>query len=61
MNSPQLILVFEDMPWNGVSPRGLTRAAKRFNFLRKGMAPPKAKAKDPEQLELFPEGTSYGT
>ena len=49
------------MPWNGVSPRCLTRGSKVFSFLRKGMTRPNPEPIVAVQLELFPEGTPYGS
>ncbi len=50
-------------PWGGRSPRDLTKAAEMFRFREppanaSGMSDCKV-AKD--QLEMFPEGTHYGT
>ncbi len=63
MNSEQLRLEL-GMPWSGLSPRLLTRAHARFSLASEGTG-----RSNPEpiamlkvvQLELFPEGTSYGT
>ncbi len=65
MNSVQLVLLLEDRtaPWGGRSPRELTRAYKTFTF-RAGTGRVDHEpivATDSVQLELFPEGTSYGT
>ena len=60
MSSEQLSLKLR-MPWDGYSPRGLTKAFGRFSFIRKGMGRPNPKPIVAVQLELFPEGTSYGT
>jgi len=49
------------MPWNGQNPRALTRGAKRFSLLRMGTPRPDRGCALAVQLELFPEGTSYGT
>jgi len=49
------------MPWNGVSPRYLTRAPRKVSFVRSGTGRPDPEASVAVQLELFPEGTSYGT
>jgi len=46
------------MPWDGVSPRYLTKVFGRFSFVRKGTGRVNPDAQD-IQLELFPEGTSY--
>ncbi len=48
-------------PWNGRSPRDLTKAAKLFRFRE---PPANASGKIDSvgaQLEMFPEGTPYGT
>ncbi len=65
MNSDQLVLDLEHrlLPWNGRSPRSLTRAFELFTF-RAGTGRVDHEpivATDSVQLELFPEGTSYGT
>jgi len=63
MNSPQLELRFKGWPWEGQNPRALTRAGKRFSFIRKGTGrsnPGTTRVPEVVQLELFPEGTSYG-
>jgi len=49
------------MPWDGYSPRSLTKGANILSFPRKGMTRPDRGAIDGRQLELFPEGTHYGT
>ena len=59
-DSNQFELVFKEMPWNGYSPRGLTKAFGSFSFIREGTGRLSQDA-SAEQLELFPEGTSYGT
>ncbi len=59
MNSAQLMLKL-GMPWGGVSPRYLTRAHKRFSFVRSGTGR-SIRTNLVVQLELFPEGTSYGS
>ena len=58
-NRDQLQLAL-GMPWNGVSPRYLTGAHERFSLVAGGDDPADPEA-DGTQLELFPEGTSYGT
>ncbi len=51
------------VPWDGQSPRGLTRAFSSFTFHagtgRVNRIARRLVAGD--QRELFPEGTSYGT
>ena len=61
MNS-ELEQLFLDlrMPWDGVSPRYLTRAFARFSLARERTTWPVQDAPRAVQLELFPEGTSYG-
>jgi len=49
------------MPWNGHSPRGLTRGSRVVSFVRKGMGRSILPRDPVTNLELFPEGTSYGT
>jgi len=52
------------MPWNGYDPRSLTRGHVRCSFSSEGTG---RSIREPilspyvVQLELFPEGTSYGT
>ena len=52
------------MPWDGRDPRYLTRAFQRFSLSSEGTG---RSMEDLDrlalvaQLELFPEGTSYGT
>ncbi len=60
MNSEQLLLELGE-PWGGISPRYLTRVFGQFSFTRKGMGRPNLEVIRAVQLELFPEGTSYGT
>ena len=48
------------MPWNGVSPRYLTQAHGRFSLASEGTGRVNPDAPS-VQLELFPEGTSYGS
>ena len=50
-----------DMPWNGRSPRTLTRAAVLFSFVRSGTGPPNLRPIDAVQLTLFPEEKPYGS
>ncbi len=51
------------MPWNGYSPRSLTRIAKILTFQagtgRSNLGT--FEAIDVDQIELFPEGTPYGS
>ncbi len=49
------------VPWNGISPRDLTRGHRMFSFIRKGTGRPNPAAIRAVQLELFPEGTHYGS
>ena len=60
MNSVQLELRLR-MPWNGYDPRALTRARKFFSFVRKGTGRLNLERIQAVQLELFPEGTHYGS
>ena len=60
MNSEQLELRLR-MPWDGYTPRSLTRVAKNFSFVRKGTGRVNLDAPQVVQLELFPEGTSFGS
>ena len=59
----QLLLKLR-MPWDGRSPRYLTRVHSVFSFASVGTGrsigePVETRLVD--QLELFPEGTHYGT
>ncbi len=46
--------LFPEVPWNGYSPRDLTRSRKVLS-LRQGPPPPRGDAgADPRQLELWP-------
>ena len=54
--SEQLLLKL-GMPWDGVSPRYLTRAPKKLSLASEGTGRVNP---DDSQLELFPEGTPYG-
>ena len=56
----QLLFEFIGWPWDGQNPRDLTRAAELFTFAARG-APAEPRADESLQLELFPEGTHYGT
>ena len=62
MNSEQLKLKL-GMPWDGVSPRYLTSSSRAFSLASERTTWP---VQEPDQtllaaqLELFPEGTSYG-
>ena len=52
------------MPWDGYSPRYLTKAFGRFSFASEGTGRSNLEViqtLNVVQLELFPEGTSYGT
>jgi len=48
------------MPWNGVSPRYLTKAPRKLKLANEGTG---RLIRDVPvvQLELFPEGTSFGS
>ena len=59
MHSDQLLLDLR-MPWDGQSPRYLTKGHKFVSFASSGMSRVEVGAQV-EQLELFPEGTHYGT
>jgi len=59
MNSEQLFLPL-GMPWNGVSPRYLTRAPKRISFASEGTGRSNRELSRVVQLELFPEEKSFG-
>ena len=51
-------------PWNGKSPRTLTRAYERFSLSSEGTGRANLEPTrliESVQLELFPEGTHYGT
>ena len=58
MNSTQLSLPLR-MPWNGWSPRYLTRGHLLRTLANEG-ASRSIQDEHVEQLELFPKGTSYG-
>ena len=49
------------LPWDGYSPRSLTRASALFSFVRKGTGRSNLELSRVVQLELFPEGTHYGS
>jgi hypothetical protein len=52
------------MPWDGKDPRYLTRAFEIFSLSSEGTGRPNLKsfqATHADQIELFPEGTHYGT
>ncbi len=61
----QLVLLLEDrrlvVPWNGRSPRSLTRAHERFSFVRSGTGRANPDLSLGVQLTLFPEERSDGT
>ncbi len=48
-------------PWGGRSPRDLTKAAEMFRFREHPANASEMISVGRDQLELFPEGTSYGT
>ena len=56
----QLGLRFKGWPWEGQHPRVLTRGFFFCTFAARG-APAELGRLDAVQLELFPEGTHYGT
>ena len=63
VNSEQLQLAL-GMPWNGVSPRYLTKVHERFSLASEGTGRANLDPVRPIerlQLELFPEGTHYGS
>ena len=59
-DSEQLELRFPAWPWQGRPVRELTRGANLYTFTARG-APADTSCEIVEQLELFPEGTPYGT
>ncbi len=60
MNSDQLSLDLR-MPWGGYDPRSLTKGANLLTFRAgTGRSNPKP-ILQVVQLELFPEGTHYGS
>ena len=60
MSSEQLLLRL-GMPWDGVSPRFLTRAPKARSLASEGTGRVIQDLRHGDQLELFPEGTSFGS
>ena len=63
MNSEQLILLLR-MPWDGRDPRSLTRAAVKFSLASEGTGRSNLEPIRPlhvDQIEMFPEGTPYGS
>ena len=63
MISEQLLLKL-GMPWDGISPRYLTRAPKRISLASEGTGRANLepiRLIESVQLELFPEGTHYGS
>jgi len=60
MTAEQLVLEL-GMPWDGVSPRYLTKYFEVFSFGRSGASRSIQDAPAVVQLELFPEGTPYGS
>jgi len=60
MNSEQLFLDL-GMPWNGVSPRYLTKAPKKLSLASEGMGRSIPEPSQSIQLELFPEEKSFGS
>ena len=61
VNSVQLSLPLDLGPWDGVSPRYLTRVHKVFSFPRERMTWPTQDPIHGLQIEMFPEGTPYGS
>ena len=59
MNSDQLALKL-GMPWDGISPRYLTRAPQRRKLANEGTGR-SIQTSDVAQLEMFPEGTPNGS
>ena len=61
--SEQLVLELEDRvaPWEGRSPRLLTRAFSRFSLASEGTGRSNLELSRVVQLDLFPEGTPYGS
>ena len=49
------------MPWDGVSPRCLTRGFERLSLASEGTGRSIGDAVPSIQMELFPEGTHYGS
>ena len=47
------------LPWNGISPRYLTKGSRILRLAPEGTGRPMVEANVPGQLELFPEGTSF--
>ncbi len=63
MKSEQLLLEL-GMPWDGISPRYLTRAFRKLSLASERTTWPVMELPQPflaAQYELFPEGTSCGT
>ena len=60
VNSVQLRLKL-GMPWDGISPRYLTRGFVPLSLASEGTGRSIEDAEPSIQLELFPEGTSYGS
>ena len=59
MNSEQLLLRL-GLPWDGRTPRSLTRVALAATF-QAGTGRLNHDFSDPAQLELFPEENPYGS
>ncbi len=60
MNSDQLVLRLR-MPWDGHDPRTLTKGSRIFSLASEGTGRVNRDEILGVQLELFPEGTHYGT
>ena len=58
--SVSVVAVEVAVPWDGRSPRSLTKAYERFSLASEGTGRVNPDAPG-EQLEMFPEGTLYGT
>ena len=58
--SEQLLLRL-GMPWDGVSPRFLTRAPKKLSLASEGTGRSIQEAISSIQLELFPEEKLFGS
>ncbi len=58
--SEQQLCLKLGMPWEGVSPRYLTRAHFDFSLGARGDDPPEPSDSHPAQLSLFPEEKSNG-
>ena len=59
VNSEQLLLKL-GMPWDGMSPRCLTRGFVELSLASEGTGRSIGDAEPSIQMELFPKGTHYG-